>query len=282
MARSSWLPRDATLAQAFERRAERAEQLVQEASEPAVMRFAAGLYREQGAVAAALEQSWPSGEGEPLPSGQLEMDLEVLLPALEPLVRYVGKAGPEGLRAAALRHRKALPPLLLAWWHQSRSGRVDYLARCLLRPYGELLAARRVTIEPMGRPTSAASARLRSHACLGCGGPAWIGWRQPGSGDEAAARYLGCALCGRQEKVGRLGCNACGETAPDRLPIFQSEHLRVVRLEACDSCQRYVKSIDLSIDGLAIPEVDDLASLALDLWAGEQGYERLEPSLAGL
>ncbi|HEX7837240.1 MAG TPA: hypothetical protein VF469_07235 [Kofleriaceae bacterium] len=45
---------------------------------------------------------------------------------------------------------------------------------------------------------------------------------------------------------------------------------------------RYVKSIDLTLDGRAIPEVDDLSSLALDLWPVEQGYEWLEPSLAGV
>lgn len=53
-------------------------------------------------------------------------------------------------------------------------------------------------------------------------------------------------------------------------------------LKACDACVRYVKSIDLTLDGRAIPEVDDLSSLALDLWPVEQGYEWLEPSLAGV
>lgn len=32
----------------------------------------------------------------------------------------------------------------------------------------------------------------------------------------------------------------------------------------------------------AIPEIDDLASLSLDLWAVEQAYERLDPSLADI
>ena len=32
----------------------------------------------------------------------------------------------------------------------------------------------------------------------------------------------------------------------------------------------------------AIPEVDDLVSLAMDLWAQEQGFARLEPGLAGI
>jgi len=54
-----------------------------------------------------------------------------------------------------------------------------------------------------------------------------------------------------------------------------------VRIEACESCRHYVKSIDLTVDGHAIPEVDDLASLSMDLWAAREGFERIEPGLAG-
>ena len=30
------------------------------------------------------------------------------------------------------------------------------------------------------------------------------------------------------------------------------------------------------------PEVDELASIAMDVWATEQGYRRIEPGLAGV
>ena len=40
----------------------------------------------------------------------------------------------------------------------------------------------------------------------------------------------------------------------------------------------YLKTIDASMDGLAIPEVDDVATLTLDLWAREQGYRRIRAS----
>jgi formate dehydrogenase maturation protein FdhE len=43
-----------------------------------------------------------------------------------------------------------------------------------------------------------------------------------------------------------------------------------------------VKSLDLSQDARPLPEVDDIVSLSMDLWALEQGYSRLEPGLAGL
>ena len=82
--------------------------------------------------------------------------------------------------------------------------------------------------------------------------------------------------------MARVRCPSCGEADPQKLPSFGSDPHPGVRLETCDTCHRYVKSIDLTLDGRAIPEIDDLCSLSLDLWAAEQGYERLEPSLAGV
>ncbi|HQR44824.1 MAG TPA: formate dehydrogenase accessory protein FdhE, partial [Thermoanaerobaculia bacterium] len=69
---------------------------------------------------------------------------------------------------------------------------------------------------------------------------------------------------------------------PARLPSLGSEAHPRARLEACDACRRYVKSIDLTADARPIPEVDDLASIAMDLWAIGQGYERIEPGWAGI
>jgi FdhE protein len=55
-----------------------------------------------------------------------------------------------------------------------------------------------------------------------------------------------------------------------------------VRIEACDTCRTYLKTVDLSKDGLAVPLVDDLASLPLDLWARAEGYARLKANLLRL
>jgi formate dehydrogenase maturation protein FdhE len=54
-----------------------------------------------------------------------------------------------------------------------------------------------------------------------------------------------------------------------------------VRVEACDTCHYYLKSIDLTVDGLAIPLVDEVATVPLDLWAGEHGYKKAEANLMG-
>jgi formate dehydrogenase maturation protein FdhE len=40
--------------------------------------------------------------------------------------------------------------------------------------------------------------------------------------------------------------------------------------------------VDAKRDPAAIPEVDELAALPLDLWAAEQGYRKLQSNLAGV
>jgi hypothetical protein len=276
--RSSWLHRDASVADALERRAARAALLARDSINAAPLEFAAGLYRAQAKVAAAL-----AARG--TPSGSLERDLGGFLRELDVIARYARDSGPPGLQAEAEVFRKerrdgeeeTRAERLLAWWRGPRAGRTDYLARALLRPYAETLAAAGVAPEPAKGPPVYG-------ACRSCGGPPWIAWRRSGagSGDEAPQRLLGCGICGAERPLDRIGCAACGQTEPTKLAVFQTERHPTVRIEACDACQRYIKAIDLTLDGRAIPEVDDLCSLSLDLWAAEQGYERLEPSLAGV
>ena len=47
-------------------------------------------------------------------------------------------------------------------------------------------------------------------------------------------------------------------------------------------CGRYIKTIDLTKNGNAVPVVDELATLPLNLWAVEHGYKKLQPNLLGI
>ena len=55
-----------------------------------------------------------------------------------------------------------------------------------------------------------------------------------------------------------------------------------MRLLACETCKSYLLIVDLDRDPAAIPEVDELAGIALDLWAVQRGYHKLQPNLAGV
>ena len=63
------------------------------------------------------------------------------------------------------------------------------------------------------------------------------------------------------------------------MPVYTADTQAHARIDACDTCRTYIKTIDLTKDGLAVPAVDDLATLPLDLWARERGYRRLYPNL---
>jgi FdhE protein len=230
--------------------------------------FAAGLFRAQAEAAAAIAAAQPL-------SGALGADLARVAEALRRVLVFAAERGPAAIAEAARAQGSARDDeaRLRAYWTTGHVGdaRDDYLARAMLRPYVQVLAA--LDVQP-DRPRP-------EGACSFCGGPPWIAARRPTDGD-AAQRYLGCALCGGEWNAHRLRCPACSEGDPSMLPSFQSDRHPAVRIEACDGCRRYVKSLDLTVDGRLIPEVDDLTSIAMDLWAGERGYTRVEPGLAGV
>jgi len=55
-----------------------------------------------------------------------------------------------------------------------------------------------------------------------------------------------------------------------------------VRIEACDSCKHYIKGVDLTRLGFAVPIVDEIDAAALDLWASEHSYTKIELNLVGV
>ena len=103
--------------------------------------------------------------------------------------------------------------------------------------------------------------------------------REEGHG---AKRSVVCGFCQTEWRTGRIECLACGENRFDALPVFRADELSAARVDACDTCRNYVKTIDLTKDGRAVGVVDDVATVALDLWAREQGYHRLRANLLRL
>lgn len=258
---------------AFETGAARAEQLALDATAAAEpLAFVAGLLRAQGAAVAELARLHVQRAF----TGGFETDARrVLVPLLE-IARFAAENGPDVLAGAA-ESRLGEPPadierrLALLWTGEVRA-RDDYLSRAMLRPWVAVL-----------RDLGVAPDRVHARGhCPFCGGAPATGCRRGGSSSEGGARFLVCALCGLEWAFNRILCPACFETDPKKLPVFTNDAHSVARIEACETCGRYVKSIDMSRELRAVPEVDDVASIALDLWAVEQGYTRLEPGLAGL
>ncbi|HZJ54434.1 MAG TPA: formate dehydrogenase accessory protein FdhE [Myxococcaceae bacterium] len=259
----------------FEQRAARADALAEAPSsgrEP--LRFAAGLFRAQARAAAGVLQE----HGRRALSGTLEQDLPRVESPLRSVLRFLAESGPVALRdgaaSRAAESRELFAARLRTAWTGGPEERQDFLSHAVLRPYAEALVHAGVELDRSRTPGSG--------RCPACGAPPSISFRKSMASSDGAARFLGCGLCGTEWQTNRIRCPSCGETDPDRLPGWQSETFPTARVEACETCQRYVKSVDMTIDGLAVPEVDELRSLSLDLWAVERGYVRLEPGLAGL
>jgi formate dehydrogenase maturation protein FdhE len=256
----------ADVASQFERRAERAELLAPGApSAEAPLRFAAAAFRAQAEMARVLGSV----------STSLEEMLDPLLRAA-PVVLRQAERGPAALAEGARMRLDDDPDTarsrLRIYWDGGPEAREDYLSRAILQPWVRVLAGEHRSPD---RPR-------REGACPFCSGLPWMSTRK-GEGDlQGAQRNLCCALCGGEWPFLRIRCPSCGEADPSKLPYFHDEARTAVRLECCDTCKRYMKSIDLTVDARPIAEVDDLVTLALDLWAQEQGYTRIEPGLAGI
>jgi FdhE protein len=142
-----------------------------------------------------------------------------------------------------------------------------FVVEAVLQPYAEAVAARRR--DRAGRPPAAGP---QSSRCPVCTGPPLLGvLREEGQG---ARRTLLCGRCQTEWDYLRVVCPSCLEERFDALPVYTADAFPHARIEACDTCRRYLKTIDLTKNGLAVPLVDDIASLPLDLWASDKGYSR--------
>jgi FdhE protein len=144
----------------------------------------------------------------------------------------------------------------------------SFLARVLFQPYAEVLARQ----SKLPATTSASN-------CPACGSKPQLAVLIP-EGD-GGKRFLGCSLCFTEWEFRRVLCPSCAEVEYTKLPRYSPENPRAVRVEACDSCHAYLKSFDLTIDGLMVPEVDEIGTVALDLWAAEQEYAKIHLNLMG-
>ncbi len=132
-----------------------------------------------------------------------------------------------------------------------------------------------------GEAPDAGEALLPRRTCPRCGWPPQVSVVRD-ERDARGRRLLVCALCGTGWPYPRVRCPSCGESKPDQLVYHSSEQLPHLRIEECKTCGAYVKAIDLRRDGAAVPLVDDIASVELDLWADQRGLWKVSRNLLGL
>jgi formate dehydrogenase accessory protein FdhE len=150
------------------------------------------------------------------------------------------------------------------------SAPLAFLPRGFLSPIAETLS----DLVP------ATGSTTRAHVCPRCGWPPQVSMLA----DEPATqgnRRLVCAFCAADWIFPRSVCPACGVSGDEGLEFHVDNRLPHVRVEACKTCRGYLKSVDLRVIGIAEPLVDDLATPELDLWAIEQGLEKIVQNVLG-
>jgi len=91
--------------------------------------------------------------------------------------------------------------------------------------------------------------------------------------DEEGKRHLFCSQCGFEWRFRRVKCPFCGNEEQQSLSYFTVEGDERYRVDVCDVCKRYIKTLDFRNAGEeAILDVEDVATLHLDMLAHEEGY----------
>jgi FdhE protein len=144
---------------------------------------------------------------------------------------------------------------------------LSFIALTLLQPFVQSLAAR------------AQFDKLIAPHCPFCLCKPQLGVLRPEG--EGGKRFLLCLLCGTEWEYRRVICPNCEEADKEKLPVYKSDQVPHIKLAACDTCHTYLKCIDLGIDGHAIPEIDDVASLAMSLWMTQNGFQPIQLNLFG-
>jgi formate dehydrogenase accessory protein FdhE len=144
------------------------------------------------------------------------------------------------------------------------------LAWLFLQPFAEFLADGR---EPAKFDATAS-------ACPVCGSNPIVGVLRP-EGD-GGKKSLICMLCAHEWAFRRIYCPACGEGREPQMGFYSAPQIAHVRADVCDTCHTYLKTVDLTKTGLAVPVVDELAAIPLDLWLREHGYTKFQTNLLGI
>jgi formate dehydrogenase accessory protein FdhE len=213
-----------------------------------------------------------------VPSGLLEQDLPFLRKMMTRLLVTVERNGSAALAEEARMIRKAGPTLfssmLTEYWDAPSD--VKFFAKAFVQPYVKRLAETGVRPPNRGRANG-------ENRCPFCEGKPQLSILQVKEASaESGGRDLLCSMCLTPWPFIRVVCANCGENDPARLAYFHSPDYDHVRIDACETCKQYIKSIDLTRLGFAVPLVDEVAAASLDLWVRERGYTKIELNLIGL
>ncbi len=91
--------------------------------------------------------------------------------------------------------------------------------------------------------------------------------------EEEGNRFLFCSQCGTEWSFHRIKCPFCGNEEQKTLSYFTVEDDERYRVDVCDRCKRYIKTIDFrKMKEEPNLDIEDIATIHLDMLANEEGY----------
>jgi formate dehydrogenase accessory protein FdhE len=203
-----------------------------------------------------------------------ELDASILLKPFSEFLALIESEGPDPLSAQSRQLRvlgeKDRTEVLREFWSTgllasaSAEPLQEFLPRAFLLPYAEFLVS--ALLPPVLPMTVCRCPRCNSLPLLGV-------LRPEGDGGK---RFLQCSFCSQEWEFRRILCAHCGEEQEQKLPVYVAEQFPQIRVECCETCKHFLRTIDLTKDGNAVPMVDDLAAIPLTLWTEENGYSRIQ------
>lgn len=240
----------------------------------------------------ALLDAWDDGWGlahadRPAPHRVAGWAVDRVLPRV---VEATAAVGPQPLADAAREVGPGIGDAFATWLAGGDLPPVErYLARASLWPVLVALDA------DAGTACADDPAPRDDRHCPRCAGVPQLSFRDDARDPLVSGRrYLACGRCAQTWAYSGGACPSCGETSGGYRTVYAERrdgpvvgrhdsdvlfpHLRV---DACTGCGRYLIDVDTGRDPRAVPEVDELAAVPLDLYAAEHGIAKLTPNLLG-
>jgi FdhE protein len=91
--------------------------------------------------------------------------------------------------------------------------------------------------------------------------------------EQEGRRKLVCSFCWQVWSAKRVYCPYCDSSQNKDRHYFYSEEEKEARVDLCDHCKKYIKTIDTrKVDRLIYPSLEHISNLHLDIKAQEMGF----------
>jgi formate dehydrogenase maturation protein FdhE len=262
--------------------------------------FSAGVLTFYAALTEVQERAYLGAlEDAPRPDAVAAYAAERVIPRV---IELSAATGPPALVTAVLERFDELDFVgaIEAWLRGEELAPIErYLARAAAGP----------VLEALGAAAGAACDGPRDSVhCPVCGGRPQVASFASSPEDLVTAhRYLVCSRCSGSWAYARLTCGVCGENDTAKLvvwgevgtsqaeisdsivkpgamraPIPADARFPHLRIDGCRTCSHYLLTVDAERDPRAVPLVDEIGAIPLDLYARDLALTKLVPNLMGI